>query len=183
MKKLVRSLRRPIGATPAEYMVMLILVALFIIAIIRVFGGTVSSKVFMATNAIDNLEAKEAAAKEKGGNAGGPNSKYDKDGNLRKQSKGNAGRNDGKGGSAGKDGKGGGQSGKDKDGNDKKGGKKGDGDEEGGVGEEDDGGGVLGIGGTRGGKDEKGGINPIVLLLALLMVGLLFYTMVGKKKG
>ncbi|MFB6262077.1 MAG: Flp family type IVb pilin [Bradymonadaceae bacterium] len=42
------------GATATEYIILLILIACFVIAIVQVFGGTVSSKFMKAESAVNN---------------------------------------------------------------------------------------------------------------------------------
>jgi Flp pilus assembly pilin Flp len=42
------------GATATEYIILLILIACFVIAIVKVFGATASSKFDKANKAVDN---------------------------------------------------------------------------------------------------------------------------------
>jgi Flp pilus assembly pilin Flp len=42
------------GATATEYIILLILIACFVIAIVKVFGSTASSKFSQAEDAVDN---------------------------------------------------------------------------------------------------------------------------------
>lgn len=184
MMNLFRRLsRKPHGASAAEYMVMLILAALFIIAIIRVFGGTVSSKLYVATNKLDNLEAQEKANKENGGNgSGGENGSGQGVNGANGNGSGNGanGANGANGSGSGKNGNGG--SGSGKNGKGGKGGKK---DGKGGVGSDKKGGSAgpaIGPDGKPLEEEEDSGINPLVLLIAMGLIGLLFYSM-SKNKG
>ena len=43
------------GATATEYIILLILIACFVIAIVKVFGGTVSEKFASANSGVESL--------------------------------------------------------------------------------------------------------------------------------
>ena len=59
------------GATAAEYMVLLMLAALFIVAMIRVFGSTVTSKFEASRQEISGISSEERAGEDgKGALAG-----------------------------------------------------------------------------------------------------------------
>ncbi|AWV88244.1 Flp family type IVb pilin [Bradymonas sediminis] len=50
---LARWHRDEVGATSTEYIILLILIACFVIAIVKVYGSTVSGKFKVATDGVD----------------------------------------------------------------------------------------------------------------------------------
>lgn len=147
---------KPIGATAVEYMIMLILIALVVIGIVRVFGDTISNKVARASGGIETMDKSGSGV---GGGKGSAN--------------GGKGANSGSAANASGNGSG-------------AGGKKGDGSgSSGNYGNKKGSQMAYGSGGGELEEDEKSGpgINPIVLLIAMGLLGLLIYVMVANKKG
>jgi len=63
MKNLISKLHSDeAGATSTEYIILLILIACFVIAIVKIFGQTLSSKFELANDEILKLEVNSAGA-------------------------------------------------------------------------------------------------------------------------
>lgn len=143
-KNKILNLRSPIGATVAEYMIMLILVAIFCVGVVRVFGGTISTKLHEANDGVKTMEAQpSSAANGVGGEAAGVAGKSGKTGKSAKSKSGKLGSK-----SSGK---------------------------------------AVPPGSKKTvvaeAPNSGPGINPIVLFIALGLIGLLIYVMVANKKG
>ncbi len=178
---MIASLRNRRGATAVEYIVMLILTAMVILAIMRVFGSTIEAKYSDAHDELAGLEStrsKSGSSSSGGGSHGSHGSHSDESGGDSEKGSPEAtaensgpGAN-GPGGTGGESGEssgggGGGKSGK------------------GGVsGPSDTSTGSLYVGGKAKPPEEEGpGFNPIILLAALGLVGLLFFVMSKGKDG
>lgn len=112
-------LRNSSGATVVEYVIMLLLIALAVMGLMRVFGKTISEKVEDATYGVENMEKKRGLARND------PRS-------LKRKQNGSQKANQAEG---------------------------------------------------REKKKKEPGINLIVLLIAIALIGLLIYVMGAKKKG
>lgn len=187
MRAWLRSRR---GATPVEYMVMLILTALVVLAAVKVFGGTVKSKYSRANDDLGGTlaaEDQQGRGGEGGGDSLGPTARYGV------EASGSQGGDNAKGAGSGSD--------KSRAGN-RASGEGSSSDSKAGSGSgsgsgEDNGDGRIGGGEDDGaenrgaaerpeaGKSEgkKSSVNPIVILVALLLLGLLLYVMASGKEG
>ncbi len=192
----VNWIKRGKGASAAEYIVMIILAAMFLIAIIRVFGPAVSQKFTDANDELSGTLASDSSSRDKDGSGDSVSGQAGKDGANTKGGDGKggsggaaggqgSGAGGGKGGGDGKGGKGGGKGGKGGSGGSGSGGG-GDGDGgsggSGGGGANGDGAGAGGGGGCNDDGEESAGFNPAILLAALFLVGLLIYVMVKGQK-
>lgn len=186
-----RALAARKGATPTEYMVMLILVAMVVLGVVKVFGGTVSQKYAEATDPLSNTLASDgsgsrgaAAGDGSGGGQGGRGYGAEGGGGGRSGSGGKSGegprpgnaatagdpsgygaspatsaaaRAGGRGGGSKKSVSGGGNGPR---------------------------GGAVGPGGKKKKKEAEdlGGLNPLVLVIALMLLFGLFFVMTSGKK-
>lgn len=181
MLKRLRLNRR--GATATEYIVMIVLVALFVLGIIRVFGDTVKDKYLRANSELSGTLAEGDGSPDSIGQDG---TYADGSAAGGQGQEGAAGAGGAQAGGAGGSGSAGGTGAASKGGKGGVGGSgsggKGSGAGGGGSGEDVNapGGGGGGGGGIFGGK---GSFNPMILLAALLMVGLLLYVMFKGKDG
>ena len=179
MSALFRSRR---GATAVEYIVMLLLTAMVILAIMRVFGSTIEAKYNDAHEELTGLESDRSKSGGGSGSSGsGSGSKSSQDGQGGDGSD-NGSASGAEGGGAGASGGAGSASGDGSAGSGGGGG--GEGGKSGVSGPSDTSTGSLYVGGKKKPpKEEEPGFNPIILLAALGLVGLLFFVMSKGKDG
>lgn len=180
---MIASLRNRRGATAVEYIVMLILTAMVILAIMRVFGSTIEAKYNDAHDELAGLETDRSKSGSGGSGSGGGRGSHDDSSGSGSADKSSAdGTADGSGaGSGSANGSGGSADGSGDESGGGGGGKAG----KGGVsGPSDTSTGSLYVGGKAKPPEEEGpGFNPIILLAALGLVGLLFFVMSKGKDG
>lgn len=172
------------GATATEYIVMIVLASLVVLGLTRVFGDTIKTKFSAANNELSGTLAEDGTEGGGAGGAGGGAAGSGKYGASVDPSAGASGPVAGKGGASGgkggsKAGAGGGAGGAGAGGGGGSGGN-------GGSGDGSDGGGAMGGGGGGDSKragEEKSSFNPMILIAAFLLVGLLAYVMFKGKDG
>jgi Flp pilus assembly pilin Flp len=186
---MIASLRNRRGATAVEYIVMLILTAMVILAIMRVFGSTIEAKYNDAHDELSGLETDRSKSGSSGSGGSGSRGSHNDDsaggGSADKSSAEGTAEGSGSGSGSG--------SGAGANGSSGSGGESGDGSSGGGGGKSGNGGvsgpsdtsaGSLYVGGKAKPPEEEGpGFNPIILLAALGLVGLLFFVMSKGKDG
>lgn len=177
------------GATAVEYIVMLLLAAMVILAIMRVFGSTIESKYNDAHDELSGIEtdrSNSGSGSGAGGEGGsGKSGRSGESGGGSENGSGSAAASGGGGGAGGSGAAGSGGAGAGKSGDGSGGGGGGSGGKGGVSGPSDTSNGSLYVGGgsKKAKEDEGPGFNPIILLAALGLVGLLFFIMFKGKDG
>lgn len=178
------------GATAVEYIVMIVLTAMIILAVTRIFGSTIEQKYMEANDELSGTLAGDSDRSDGSGGSGDGSSR----GKSSSSGAGDGSAGGGKGGGSG-DGSGGGSGGSagkgagggvnDVAANGGGGGAKGGGRSVSGDGSRgaDDGSSYVGEGGKPKEAKDGPGFNPIILLAALGLLGLLFFVMSKGKDG
>lgn len=146
LRRMRSMIRRPRGATAVEYMVMMLLAVMVVMAVLKVFGGSIQEKFADANDELSGTLASDAQERRQRSGSG---SEGGSSGDGTSSSDGSSGQ--------GADGQTGGEAGTSAGG----------------------GSGEAGEGGLE--EDEGPGFNPVILLIALGLVGLLVYVMVKGK--